>query len=164
MKRKQTYVLIGLVSSVLLIGVIAVLVLASSQKDSDSSVASPTYTEPRQDSDVNFVLHVLSSSKVDSIDIKVYIDGRLEIDDNFESEGSSLISIIPHKTFRFQLERGTHVIKAVSNAGEATLEEPFEIVDEHWAIVGYEYWSGTGSETPPKQFEFVFQDDPIRFQ
>jgi hypothetical protein len=114
----------------------------------------------------NFILHVLNvSQKRESIDIVIYIDGDLEISDTFDSGGSDLIiSIPPRKTYRFRLTEGVHTIKAVSAIGEASLEEQFEISDTHWAILGYEYFSGFGSETPPKHFQFFITDEPIYFQ
>lgn len=165
MTTKQVYASVGLALVLLFTGGMIALVLTSCRGGDLSSVAPPTSTAPGQDGRVNLVLHVLNSSnKLGSIGIKVYIDGKLEIDDNFESTGSTLISIPPHKTFQFHLGQGTHTIRAVSVAGDAVLEEQFEIADKRWALIGYEYWSGTGTETPPKHFEFVIQDDPIRFQ
>ena len=86
------------------------------------------------------------------------------IDADFENESTGIISITPHITLYLQLEKGIHTIKAISTAGEAIFEQEFEIVDKHWAILGYEYWWGIGEETPPKHFEFIIRTDPIYFE
>lgn len=114
----------------------------------------------------NFVLHVLNSSKtLPSVDIKIYIDDKLEIDDRFVNSTDSLVSsIVPHKTYSFQLEKGVHTIKAVSAEGNAFLEERFKITGEHGGLLGFEYWSGEGEETLQNHFEFVFQNGFIYFE
>lgn len=161
MKKNPVYVWVGLLLFALIVGGIA-MVLTSSRR---RSIPSTIITQPTPVESANFVLHILNASQERrSIDIKIYIDGELEIDGIFSSETPIPLGIPPRKTFRLQLEQGTHTIKAVSTGGEADLEVQFEIINHHWAILGYEYWSGTGPEPMPRQFEFFIQDEPIYFQ
>jgi hypothetical protein len=131
--------------------------------------AVPTRAKPQTEEveNANFVLYVLNSSrKSKDVDIQVFVDGKLEVDKSFSSEpqGPVLIHLPPHEVFRFRLAPGSHTLKASSSAGAATLEQHFEIKDKHWALIGYEYWAGTGHPPPPGQFEFTIQETPIRFQ
>ncbi len=74
------------------------------------------------------------------------------------------IFIPPHITIALQLDKGTHTIKAISIEGEAIFKRQFEVIDKHWAVLGYEYWPGIGEETPPKHFGFMIQTDLLIFQ
>lgn len=148
----------------LLTMVAGLLLAACNQQGPPSPDSSPTSTAVSPDDEANFVLHVLNTSELDSIDIKIYIDGDLEIEADLVNADATMLSIPLHKTYAFHLDKGRHTIKAVSVAGNAVLEEGFTVIDKHWAILGYEYWSGVGPETPPEHFQFVFQDEPIYFQ
>ena len=117
-----------------------------------------------QNENANFILYVLNTGEISPIDIKVYIDDDLKLDADFENENAGIVSIPPHRTLYLALGEGIHTIKAISTAGETVLEQEFEIVDKHWAILGYEYWWGIGEELPPKHFEFTIRTDPIYFQ
>lgn len=146
---------------------VSIWLLLSRGKSSSTANLLPSQSgsTPTKGEEANFVLHVLNSSEErNSVDIQVFIDDILFLSDNFSSINEGIISIIPHKTYQFQLEEGRHTIKAVSQTGEATFKATFDMVDKHWAIIGYEYWSGTGRETSTKEFEFVIQDKPIYFQ
>jgi len=109
----------------------------------------------------NFVLYVSDQSfNITPVDIKVYIDGRLAVDDEFDVG-------IQHSwyPFSFQLANGTHMIKAVSVKGEATLERAFNVTGRNWAVVQYWYYpemaGGTGPT--PRHFSFDIQDTQILF-
>ena len=88
---------------------------------------------------------------------------ELEIDDKFNA-GTNMVGLAIHETYQFQLAEGMHTIKAISKIGGAVLEEQFEISGTQWAIIGYEYSTGRGPDTPQKHFGFLIQDEPIRFQ
>ena len=162
---KKKYVLIG----ALLIIILVVVGIVSLRYTTDEKIIlSPSiirYSKGlEQNENANFIVHVLNSGEINPIDIKVYVDDDLKIDADFENESTGIISITPHITLYLQLEKGIHTIKAISTAGEAIFEQEFEIVDKHWAILGYEYWWGIGEETPPKHFEFIIRTDPIYFE
>ena len=114
----------------------------------------------------NFILYVSDQSReISPVDIRIYIDGKLAIDDNFDVTGNRTPQ---HnwKKFQFQLEKGNHTIKATSQKGDTILEKNFEIIDKHWAVIDYWYYSkvsgGAGPE--PKHFIFNIQDKPIGFK
>jgi hypothetical protein len=137
-------------------GLVVVLLASACQASSRPSPQAPT------PANVNLTLHILNSSRdIESIDIQVYIDDQLEVDDTFSNQ-SELPSIAAHKTFQFRLGKGRHTLKAMSVTGAARLEQEFEISDRHWASLRYE--SGLGSRLSPGQFEFSIQDTRIYFQ
>ena len=115
--------------------------------------------------DGNFVLYVSSQSfAINPVDIKIYIDDKVAVDDIFDVTGNRTPQHNWQK-YQFQLESGSHTIKAVSETGDAVLEEEFDIVDKHWVVVDYWYYPEVtgGSGPTPKQFTFNIQDSPIGF-
>ncbi len=123
-----------------------------------------------EEQDANFVLLVLNASqKTRSVDIQVRIDGKLAVDEPFSNEVSDplMLSIPPHRVFRFRLAPGPHTLAASTTVGKASVDERFELTpdaDKRWALLGYDYWSGSAPQPPPGQFEFHVQDKPIYFE
>ena len=106
-------------------------------------------------SDNNFILHVSDQSfDISPVDIKIYIDGQLMIDEKFAVGNQH-----NWKKFEYKLSKDKHTLKAVSEKGDAVLEEQFIVVNNRWAVLGY--WS---SETTPKKFTFNIQSTPVLFQ
>ena len=163
---KKNNALIGIV--LIVIGLLACNIdgLKGDSNDDELLIAvTPRFAVGlEQNENANFVLHVLNTGEISPIDIKVYIDNELKLDADLKNGDGSVIAIPPHITINLQLNKGIHKIKAVSIAGEAVFEQGFEVVDKHWAILGYEHWWGIGEETPPKQFGFTIRTDPIYFQ
>ncbi len=106
-------------------------------------------------SDNNFILYVSDQSfDVSPVDVKVYIDDQLMIDEEFEVGNQH-----NWKKFEYKLSKGQHTLKAVSEKGDAVLEEEFVVLNNRWAALNY--WS---SETEAKKFTVNIQSTPIYFQ
>ena len=117
-----------------------------------------------QNNNGNFILYVANQSfAVNPVDIKVYINGQVAIDQNFDV-GKEFPQ---HNWIKFQysLPKGTHQLKVESIKGKATLETNFEITAKHWAVIDYWYYPKvTGGAGPtPRQFKFNIKDEPIGF-
>ncbi len=115
-------------------------------------------TEMPTDPEGNFILYVSDqSSAISPVDIRVIIDGKVAVNDDFYY--SYLFSILPpghiQKGYSFKLEPGNHTINVTSKRGEAELRKEFEIVDKHWALIIY--------SSDPKHFYFDIQDEPMYF-
>jgi hypothetical protein len=114
--------------------------------------SSKTAIEVQTTEEGNFILYVSDQSAVITpVDIQVHIDNHLAVDDTFVAEDF-------HNwiEYRFQLEQGRHTITAISKKGNAVLEEDFEVVGTHWAVI--DFWSD-----PKKHFSFDIKDEPIYF-
>ena len=119
-------------------------------------------TELQQDENGNFILYVSNQSPaIDPVDIKIDIDGKKAVDQDFYVEDGH-----NWRQFQFSLPKGTHQLRVKSVKGSATLETEFEIKDKHWAVIDYWYYPEvTGGAGPtPKQFTFDIKDEPIYFQ
>ena len=102
----------------------------------------------------NFTLYVSNQSfDVPEVDIRILVDGLVAVEDTFAVEDQ-------HNwvTFVFELPKGSHVIEAVSQRGEAELVRRFKVTAEHWAVVDYWYYPGE-----KKRFSFSISDTPIGF-
>lgn len=117
-------------------------------------------------SDANFVLFVLNASRSSrNVGIRVYIDGKLEIDEVFSSEQEEPnSSIARHKAFYFRLPSGTHILKASLASGEGGLEERIEFNGKRWALLMYGDESAPPSQPPPHPFKLIIRDTPIYFE
>ena len=144
-------------ASVLLCGVLGG---CEKERPVPPSQATPEPRAPAQVEGANFELVVLNASpERRAVDIQVHLDGRLEVDQTFSSEGDPLIQgPPPHRRFQFRLAPGPHTLEATSRAGGATLERRFDLTDRHWALLGYAY--GTG----PHTFAWQLQATPILFE
>jgi len=119
-----------------------------------------------EDKDGNFILYVSNqSSAVNPVDIRIFIDGKVAVNELFDVTGKRTPQ---HnwKKFQFSLSKGTHELRISSKQGKATLEKDFEINNEHWAVVDYWYYPRiTGGAGPtPRSFTFDIKDKPIGFQ
>jgi hypothetical protein len=104
----------------------------------------------------NFTLYVSNQSfERGAVDILVFIDGRPAVDGNFEV-GNQHNWI----EFTFDLEDGKHALHAESVAGEAVLEERFQVEGKRWAVV--DYWCCDSGQAEPK-FTFRVTAEPIAF-
>jgi hypothetical protein len=130
------------------------------------TVTTPPSAEPPAEQNESFAFELIvlnTSATMQSVDIKVYIDGELVVEDVFIN-GSDM-GIAYHKRYPLQLAEGAHTIEAISEIGEALLEAQFQVTQEHWAMLGYEFSPGYGYPvTPPKHFGFAFQNEPIMFE
>ena len=81
----------------------------------------------------NFMLIVSNMCSTSfPVDIKIYIDGELSVDDIFNTGIQNT-----WKPFYFDLANGSHTIQAQSSKGTASLIQEFKIRNEHWASIEY---------------------------
>ena len=102
----------------------------------------------------NFVLYVSNQSfEIDPVDIRVTIDGKLAVDEDFEVEDQ-------HNwvEYTFRLREGRHVLHAESRAGAAELTRSFELTRKTWAVLNYWYYPGER-----KRFSFDLSHQPVAF-
>jgi hypothetical protein len=103
----------------------------------------------------NLILYVSNQSfDRDTVDIRVLIDGRPAVDDEF-----AVLNQHNWVEFRFSLDDGRHVIYAESLDGQAILEKNFEVKGNRWAVV--DYWC-CGDPSEPK-FTFTVSPEPLAF-
>jgi hypothetical protein len=100
----------------------------------------------------NFILYISNQSlTIDTVDIKVYIDGKLVINEDFDVYGKAP----GHnwKTFYFRFSKGIHKLKVESKKGGATFKKEFHIKNRHWVVIDY----------TNKGFIFDISNKPIYF-
>ena len=103
----------------------------------------------------NFTLYVTNQSTDHrTINIKVMIDEKLEIDRAFDVGNQH--QVYP---FYFKLSQGVHTIQV--DANNASYEKEFTIDDELWMAVAY--WYDKDDSEPPTILVDV-SDGPIGFQ
>lgn len=101
----------------------------------------------------NFTLYVSNQSfEHPAIDIRVHIDGKLVVADEFEVEDQHT-----WVAFRLALRTGTHVIRA--EASDAELRRTFRVKGKRWAVL--DYWCCDDAEDP--RFTFDVSKRPIAF-
>jgi len=107
---------------------------------------------------LTLIVSNMNSSNV-PVDIKIYIDGELEVDDTFATGMQNA-----WKPFHFKLERGKHSIKAKSMKGKTTLKEEFEVNKDHWASIEYhkDDTSGSVAQAVSGKLFFKLHDVPIK--
>ena len=107
----------------------------------------------------NFVLYVSNQSfDIDFVDIKVYIDGLVAVNQEFTVGQQK--NWIP---FQFQLSEGTHKLKIQSVKGDSKLEQKFKITGNNWAKIKFLYAS-EGADPVSKQFTFAIKDKEIQLK
>jgi hypothetical protein len=91
-----------------------------------------------QNDNGNFILNVSNQSfAIDPVDIKIYIDDTLAVNQEFEVKDQH-----NYWRFRFDISNGEHVLLAKSIKGDAILEQSFSITDSaHWAYLDYWYYT-----------------------
>ena len=105
-----------------------------------------------EDKDGNFVLYVSNQSfGVSPVDIRVFIDGKLAIDEAFDVGNQH-----NWKSFRYNLAKGKHRLAAESVKGAAKFERDLEVRDTNWSVL--DYWDSPG------HFSFHTSDKPIHFR
>lgn len=115
-----------------------------------------------QDPNGDFILYVGNQSfDEDPVDVTVHIDGKKAVEADFYVKNQH--NWIMH---RFSLPAGLHRLTATSKKGKASLDEEFEIIDKHWAVIDYWYYPTLrgGAGPTPRHFIFRIQDSPIGFQ
>ncbi len=83
------------------------------------------------DNNLTLIVSNLSSTNY-PIDMKIYIDQALAINDTFNTGMQNA-----WKPFHFKLARGKHTIMATSVKGKTTLEQEFKIIRDHWVSIEY---------------------------
>jgi len=131
--------------------------------------ASLSYSEEsashQNSSKIPFTLYVINASRsMTQLDLKLFIDGKLEHIDQLSNKGIPLLSIPPHKIYTFNLPAGNHVIMLTSNSGNFSHKYPINLEKPLWGLFGYEYWSGNKHEMPPHYVEFYLQEQPLHLQ
>jgi hypothetical protein len=105
-----------------------------------------------EDKDGSFVLYVSNQSfGVSPVDIRVFIDGKLAIDEAFDVGQQH-----NWKSFRYNLGKGKHRLAAESVKGAAKFERDLEIEGGNWSVL--DYWDSPG------HFSFHTSDKPIHFR
>jgi hypothetical protein len=105
----------------------------------------------------NTILYVSNQSHaVSPVDIRILLDGRPIIASHFTVGDQH-----NYVKYHFDLPEGKHLLKAVSDAGEASIEKEIEIAAKRWGFVGYWYVPDDGEG---KRFTVLFQDEPIYFR
>lgn len=113
--------------------------------------------------DGNFHLYISNQSFAeDPIDIRVWIDGELTVQQYF-FVGSQ------HNWQHYRLwlkPNSTHTIRVVSQRGKAELEQHFEMTDERFAVVDYWYDPDEPAtdDNPKRRFSFNIEDQSPMFQ
>ncbi len=110
----------------------------------------------------NFILYVSNQSfDNERIDIKVYIDGLLAVDEIFYVEDQH-----NWKQYQFNLSEGIHTIKVKSKKGDATYNQAFVIADgQQWGVL--DYWTKKKGSRLQKwlaeYFTFKIYAEPVYF-
>jgi hypothetical protein len=103
----------------------------------------------------NLTLYVSNQSfEREQVDIRILIDSRPAVDDEFAVEGQ-------HNwiEYRFDLDDGRHTLRAESLQGDAVFERDFSVKGKRWAVV--DYWCCHGPSEP--RFTFLVRPEPIGF-
>ena len=122
-------------------------------EDPASVIEGPPPLEQAEDG--NFTLYVSNQSfDHGRVDITVWINGFVAVDDEFEVGNQHNWS-----EYRFNLADGPHTIRAETATGEAILEETFQVKAKRWAVV--DYWCCNDLSEP--KFTFNISAQPIAF-
>ena len=107
-----------------------------------------------QDEKGNFFFEVGQESKIDPLDIVIYIDDEKILDGKYYNsrEGAHFINF---DEYLFNLEEGDHTIKAESKLGNANIETAFQVDNKTYAFLVYRDFK----DTP--QFIFNYQTEPF---
>lgn len=112
--------------------------------------------------DGNVTLYVSNQSFADdTVDIKVLIDGKVVVHDNFEVKNQHA-----WHTFTFQLEPGKHTLQAHARSDSVVLKTDFELpVEKRWAVLNYWYNPTTkgGVDLTPRQMKFGIHEEQPGF-
>lgn len=112
------------------------------------------------DKNGNLILFASNQSfEIPTVDIKIWIDDRLVVDDLFPVKNQ-------HNWIGYQIavNPGTHTLVAKSEKGGGEFQTEFAIQGKHWAAVNY--WGKFEDESSGKSeaaYDFMIQDKPIDF-
>ena len=136
----------------LLVAVLALFALAGCGGNGPDRADRDPEERLRTSSGGNFVLYVSNQSfETETVDIRVVIDGRLAVEDDFAVEDQHNWA-----EFRFRLAPGSHVIHAESERGGAELTRRFTVAGKRWAVLNYWYYPGEA-----RRFSFDISARPI---
>ncbi len=122
-----------------------VLALAAAGCGSEAALPDPgPAAEPRGETVTLYVSN--QSFDRPKVDIRVEIDGRVVVADDFAVENQ-------HNwvEFRLRLRPGEHVLRATTQAGDATLERSFTVAGQRWAVL--DYWCCEHGNEPHFTFD-----------
>ncbi len=105
----------------------------------------------------DFVLYVSNQSyALDPVEIKVYIDGVLAVNQNFyvRSQHNWI-------RFQFQLRKGAHRVRAVYDVGDTQNEEFFTVEKPLWCVIDFHASRGPGPAMP--YLNIMFFDHQVTF-
>lgn len=149
-------------NNILLIVIVSVTLFVGCKKEICILKASKNILP--EDKNGNFILHVSNQSfAVDPVDIKVYINDKLAVYEDFYLTGRRTPQ---HnwKEFQFNLSKGIHKLKVESVKGNAVLEKEFEIKGKHWAAITYPNFTTANPRLKKRYFSFTISDEPILFE
>ncbi len=107
----------------------------------------------------NFTLYVSNQSHVNKrVDIFVKIDGLPVLHEYFKVGNQH-----KWKEFKLQLSNGKHKLEAVSQGGNATIEQLFEVNGKQWAVLDYCNGKEQGHLCLMPALNFNLSDSPIGF-
>jgi hypothetical protein len=122
------------------------------------SISKPPGTNsPLQGPHRSFKLYVSNQSfAIDPVDIRVEIDGKLVVSDDFKV--GSQHTFIP---FELVLTEGSHRIHIVSKKGEAQATTEFTVGEHNVGVVTYWYYPESHYHPTPRHFGFQTQKGPL---
>jgi hypothetical protein len=119
---------------------------------------NPSKDKEKQEDNL-VVLVSNESAEKGSIDLQLFIDGVLKVEDSLEYKLNHRLE------FTFRLTPGNHTLKIASKKGGAQLEKEINISEKHWVAMSYFFSSGQkrGTVVDPV-FTFRFENEPIYFR
>lgn len=103
------------------------------------------------------LLYVANQSRdVNPVDIKVTIDGRTAIAQDFYSEGDNVWWQV-----EMFLNAGRHVLRASTAKGAATLRREFTVTGRHWAVLTYRNVTPEKDGPTVHRFVLIIRDRPL---
>jgi len=90
------------------------------------------------------------SFAVSPVDIKILIDGKIIVNEDFSVGDQHL-----YKSFEVSLSEGKHDLSVSSKKGQANLDKQFVVTNkQRWIDIGYVYYPKTHYNPTPRQFDF----------
>ena len=108
----------------------------------------------------NFTLFVSNqSSHIDPVDIKILIDDKLAVNQEFQSKGG-------HNwvKFQFQLTDGKHRLFSYSDEGNVSKDTLFTVPSTPYSIVDFWYYPESFGSMENKKFTVVFSETSPGFR
>jgi len=137
-----------------------ILILGMANKNTGLSSCNDEVLNKKVSEEDNLIVYLSNQSQEKpSVDINLFIDGKLMVDivQDYQLHGRS--------RFGFKLKKGKHELKLISQIGETTLEKEFIIAENHWMAISYYFSTGKrGGLVKAPVFAFRFQNEPIYFR